>query len=210
VDPVRVVINEDRRTAAISIINEADQPATLKIWTLAWSQANGADVHQRSEDLIASPPVAIIAPGATQVVRIGFRRPADARRASYRIIVEEVPRTDVTGVQVALRLDLPLFARIDEGQASDLQWKTARNADGTWFVEAVNSTSRFVRVTPVDLAAATGLALSDHLKLRTVLPHSSLQWTLGKSPEVVNPARWRDVAAGENDSARQKIALQGN
>ena len=74
VDPVQVVINDDRRTAAVTVTNEDNHASTLKISALAWSQADGADDYQSTDALIASPPIATLGPGESQVIRIGFRK----------------------------------------------------------------------------------------------------------------------------------------
>jgi fimbrial chaperone protein len=210
VDPVQVVINDDRRTAAVKIVNEDSERSTLKISAFAWSQVDGEDVYQPTDELIASPPIASIEPGSAQTVRIGFRHPSAANRGSYRIIIEEVPKPDVAGIQVALRLNLPLYARIQPGESSALAWVASRQADGSWVVKAQNPTDGFVRVTPMDFSAASGLTYSDSIRLGSVLPHSSLEWTVGKAPQVTNPLRWRQIARGENERERPALAFKGD
>lgn len=210
VDPVQVVINDDRRTAAVKIVNEASEPSTLKISAYAWSQVNGVDLYQPTDDLIASPPIASIEPGSAQTVRIGFRHPSDANHGSYRIVIEEIPKQNVAGIQVALRLNLPLYARIEPGRSSTIAWSATRQPDGAWVVKASNPTDRFVRVTPVDFSAASGLTYSDTIRLGSVLPHSSLEWTVGNAPRVLNNVRWRQIARGENERERPALAFKGD
>jgi fimbrial chaperone protein len=210
VDPVQVVINDDRRTAAVKIVNEDSASSTLKISAFAWSQVNGKDVYQPTDDLIASPPIASIEPGSAQTVRIGFRHPSNANRGSYRIIIEEVPKPSVAGIQVALRLNLPLYARIQPGESSALAWVATRQGDGAWVVKARNPTDGFVRVTPMDFSAASGLTYSDNIRLGSVLPHSSLEWTVGNAPQVTNSARWHQIARGENERERPALAFKGD
>jgi fimbrial chaperone protein len=134
VDPVQIVIDDDRKTAVVTVVNEAPVATTLRVTPFEWSQMGGEDVYTRTDTIIASPPIVEVPSGARQIIRVGFRRPSEARRGSYRVVLEEMPRTDVTGVQVTLRLNLPLFARIEQGAASEVSWSAARDETGEWIV----------------------------------------------------------------------------
>ena len=62
---------------------------------------------------MATPPIFTVPPKGTQVIRVGLRRAADAQQGlSYRMFLQEVPpppRQGLQGLQVALRLSLPVF-----------------------------------------------------------------------------------------------------
>src|SRR5688572_3843038 len=85
VNPVLVELSADRRTGSITIRNEESEPVTIRAYSLAWSQAGGENVYQETTDVIVSPPVIVLAPGATQVIRVGLRNPGAAGKA-YRLI----------------------------------------------------------------------------------------------------------------------------
>ena len=206
IDPVKLEISKDRKTASLSVRNDEKTPVTIRAYPLTWSQADGTDVHEESSAVIVSPPIFTIPAGATQVVRVGLRTPAAADRA-YRLIVEEVPEADAsTGVRVALRLDLPLYAMISTGSLSDLSWSTFKDAKGRWVAEAVNRGQGYVRVEPEQVGAATGVRVAG-ISFGTVLPGSRRRWPLGEQPDITDRARFqalvRTTQGGQTQLAKK-------
>jgi fimbrial chaperone protein len=81
---------------------------------LAWSQPNGQDLLEDSDDLMVVPPIATIAAGASQIFRITPRTPPRQREQAYRLILEDVT-PDIAGpadsatVNIRVRHSLPVF-----------------------------------------------------------------------------------------------------
>ena len=208
VDPVRLEISADRRSATLTISNVEQAPVTIRAYPLAWRQVDGEDRYEESSALIVSPPVFTIPAGGTQIVRIGLRSPAAARNA-YRLMVEEVPEARAEGgIRVALRLNLPLFAMIDRGSSSQLSWRAWRQPDRSWVVEATNRGATYVRVAPAEAAAATGVQLDGAANL-VVLPDSSRRWVIGEQPEFIDRARFTSIIRA-SDNADTRFASSGN
>lgn len=193
VDPIRLEINAGRRTATLRVRNQEQAPVTIRAYALEWTQPDGEDHYQESAALIVSPPVFTIPAGGTQLIRVGLRRPAADPRA-FRLMVEEVPRAlPGSGVQVALRLNLPLFAMMEAGSAAELSWSASRTADGRWTVEAANAGSHYVRVEPAAAEAATGVNFEANANLGVVLPGSRQRWVVGAEPALVDPLRFTSI-----------------
>ena len=208
IDPVKLEISKTRKTASLSIRNEEKVPVTIRAYAMAWNQDAGSDRYEESSAIIVSPPIFTMAAGATQTVRVGLRSP-DAGGRAYRLIVEEVPEANAgTGVRVALRLDLPLYAGLQAGTPSDLGWSLFRNAQGMLVAEARNRGSGYVRVEPEALAATTGLRLPG-VSFGTVLPGESRQWVLGAKPEVADRARFQSLLRTDAGAPNQ-VSAQAN
>ena len=144
VNPVLVEIGGARRTASVTVRNEENVPVTIRAYPLGWRQDGGEDRYDETAELIVSPPVFTIPPHATQTVRVGAAPPVAAPRA-YRLIIEEVPEAAApasTGIRVALRLNLPLYANLAPGTPADLSWRAFRQADGAWAIEAAQQWRR--------------------------------------------------------------------
>jgi fimbrial chaperone protein len=109
------------------ITNHGERPVTVQIEAADWRQENGRDVTMPSQDLLASPPLAHIAPGARQSVRVMARPPGDGEHA-YRLLVSELPDADAggDGVHVLLQFSVPVFVRHDPHAAPQLSWSAAR------------------------------------------------------------------------------------
>ncbi|HEX8655564.1 MAG TPA: fimbria/pilus periplasmic chaperone [Allosphingosinicella sp.] len=193
VDPIRLEINTGRRTATLRVRNQEQAPVTIRAYALDWTQPDGEDRYVETSGVIASPPIFTIPGGGTQLIRIGLRNPAGGPRA-YRLMVEEVPQASPGGgVQVALRLNLPLFVSIQPGTAAELAWSAARGADGRWTVEAANSGRNYVRVEPAAAEAATGIDFADGTNLGVVLPGSSRRWVVSDEPVIVDRTRFTSI-----------------
>ena len=115
VAPLRLYMAPRDRAIALTFTNEGDTPVTLQADINHWSQTvDGAEVLVPTEDLILSPPIIKLAPGAKQVVRLALLKPADAsRQPIYRMIVREVPEVTPVrdqAIQIPITLALSLLS----------------------------------------------------------------------------------------------------
>ena len=191
VDPIKVEITQDRRTAGVTVTNEEKAPVTIRAYALEWSQAGGEDVYEKSSAVIVSPPIFTIPAGGTQTLRIGLRSPGASGRA-YRLMIEEVPEASPGGgIRVAIRLNLPLFTHLQAGSLSDLSWTAYNGRDGRLVAEAANKGTGYVRVAPEQLGAALGVRAPAGTSFGVVLPGSSRRWVMGAQPDILDRARFQ-------------------
>jgi fimbrial chaperone protein len=92
-----------------------------------------------------------IAANSEQIIRAALRRPADAKNElTYRINLQELPGQPApgfTGLQVALRIGLPVFVKPKTGEASPkMLWSVARMPGNTLKVELHNQGNAHVQV----------------------------------------------------------------
>lgn len=203
IDPIRLEINAGRRTATLRVTNQEQSPVAIRAYALGWTQVNGEDRYEETSAVILSPPIFTIPAGGTQLIRLGLRNPAGGPRA-FRVMVEEVPQASPGGgVQVALRLNLPLFVSIAPGQASELSWAASRGTDGRWTIEASNAGRNFVRVEPAAAEAATGVDFAAGTNLGVVLPGSRRRWVVGIEPAILDRARFASIQRAGDDADAQ-------
>lgn len=156
VDPVRVVLSKQQQTSAITLKNTSDQPTTIQIQVVAWSQSSGQDVYVPSRELLVSPPIVTIPAKSEQIIRAALRRPADAsKELSYRINLQELPpppAPDFKGVQVAMRVGLPVFVEPLKGKAAaNMVWDLQRLPDNQLKLTLQNKGNAHVQVTDFSL-----------------------------------------------------------
>lgn len=206
VDPVLVEIGAARRTGLVRIRNVETQPITIRAYALDWSQTTGEDVYsENNTDLILSPPVFTIPGGGTQNLRMGPRRSTVIGRA-YRLMIEEVPEARIAGaVQVAIRLNIPLYVNVPAGASANLIWSASRSADGRYVVEATNTGKGYVRLERSAVTAATGLTIGDDVNLGTVLPASTRRWILKSGALVSNPEALRRISRVSSATSSQPV-----
>ncbi|HEX4652543.1 MAG TPA: fimbria/pilus periplasmic chaperone, partial [Granulicella sp.] len=94
----------------LTVGNQSNHEIAFQIRAFAWQQNRaGDDQLAATDELLASPPLASVAPGASQVARLVLRRPPQGREATYRILLDELPPAGQAGrVHVALRLSIPV------------------------------------------------------------------------------------------------------
>jgi fimbrial chaperone protein len=214
VDPVRVELSPQQQTAAIIVRNESDQPSSIQIQAVTWSQVDGKDVYTPTRELLVSPPIATIPPKSDQVIRVALRRPADpSKELAYRINLQELPHeqaTESTGVQVALRIGLPVFVQSLKGDAAPkMAWSVARVSDSQLRVQVRNQGNAHVQISDFSLhAAGTTQAVTSESASSYVLAGQSREWLLKtSSSQAIANGRLRLMAFTDADKVDTELVL---
>jgi fimbrial chaperone protein len=192
VTPTRIELKGNHRTAVVTLRNADAAPLTVQAALVGWTQSGGEDVYADSRDLLTTPPIFTIPPNGEQIVRIALRRNADSvRELPYRIFFQEIPQAktaDFNGLNIALRVGVPIFVQPRSGAASNLQWEVHPLADGKLQIDAINDGDGHVQITDFDLlfgAADQGSTDKVHIGVvKYVLPGSRMSWTVSPPPMV--------------------------
>ena len=131
IDPIRIELSQQQQTAALTVKNSSDQPTSIQIRAVEWTQQDGRDIYKPTKELLVSPPIFTIAPKSEQIVRVALRREADSQdELTYRISLQELPpklTPDFMGVKVALRVSLPVFVQSQQGgAAAKMAWDVSQ------------------------------------------------------------------------------------
>ncbi len=131
VNPVRVELSEDVPNAVIHVENASGAPVTIQLTPLSWSQENNKDQLRPTRELLSTPQLFTLKPGATQLVRVGaLRRPDAEKELAYRLLLEEIPSLpppEFKGLQVALRISMPIFLKPPKETNERLQMTFTRD-----------------------------------------------------------------------------------
>lgn len=182
VNPVNITLPADRQATSLTIKNSDTKPVAVRVVTYSWTQENGRDIYSETRDVIVSPPIFTIQPGGTQLVRIGLRsRSAKA----YRVIFEEIVRQQPSSsqIQVALRLNLPLYLPPPGGGKADVRWKAWRDGAGDLFIEADNRGSAHAQVLEIAASDRAGGQTILSKQMGVILPASARRWKIGNRPD---------------------------
>lgn len=115
VSPVRIYMKPRERAAAITVINLGREPLLFQAEVWHWTQdAQGKESLEPTSEIIVAPPIATIAPGGRQVLRVApVRAPDMQRELTYRLIVREVvperPASEGVSMSLALAMSMPVF-----------------------------------------------------------------------------------------------------
>lgn len=154
--PVNIQMPPGAMATTMTVINNGTAETNVQIRALAWSQPNGADDLTASDDVLASPPIVTIPAGGTQVVRLILRRPPQAREATYRILLDQIPAAAAPGtVRIALRLSIPVFAAPATRVVPRVQYHV-ESGGGQSFLIASNQGGRHDVLHDITLATTDG------------------------------------------------------
>jgi len=182
ISPLRVDFAESTSMAVLTVRNEDTKPVVVQTQGLAWSQEGGQDALTPSRDLLVSPAVFTLPAGGSQLVRVALRRKVDpARELSYRLLLQEVPQSaspDFNGLQIVLRLSVPVFVEPLAPSTPQVAWTATRGADGQLALSARNDGSAHARILGFSVKTADGAStVLDQPGLAYVLPGYTRHWT---------------------------------
>lgn len=186
VNPVRVNLSATQTTSPLVVRNSGTEPSVVQLQIVSWSQKDGKDVLEPSRDLLATPPIFTVPAGGSQTVRVGLRQRSDARsEGTYRLILQEVPpppKPEFRGLQMALRLSVPVFIAPAIPPTATLAWEantTSLNSQAGLRISSVNTGNSHVQVLGFKLFSnGTELPLVAPAETAYVLPGQRREWSL--------------------------------
>jgi len=181
VDPIRVTFSAQKSVTVLTLTNAGDDPATVQLEPVAWSQIKGEDKYLPTRDLLATPPIFTVPAKGKQIIRLGLRVPPNAQQEmSYRLYLQEVPQANKAGglgVVMALRIGVPVFVvpvapvkpllQCTARRLSDTQTELSAVHGGTAHIQLRQITVVGMDKTPQQIQQAT-----------YILPGTSHAWTL--------------------------------
>jgi fimbrial chaperone protein len=216
VNPIRVDLTGQTRTATVTVRNSGDDPVVIQVSIQAWSQNAGKDVLTDTKDVIVSPPIATIPAGQEQIVRVGMRRAPDTQRElSYRMFLQEVPpppRPGVQGLVVALRIGLPIFVQPRQGAGkAELLWTLDTASADTLKLKVENKGSAHIQISTIELYRRSEKeAIAAFSGLAYVLSGQARDWDLKlRDPAIKRGERLRMKVSTDAGSIDTEIELGG-
>ena len=181
VTPVRIQVETPAAASTITVSNPGDTPLAAQLRVFKWTRIDGKDSLAPTKDVVASPPLAKLAPGQPYVVRIirVSKKPLDGEE-TYRLLVDEIPGRQVSapsfGPRFAIRQSIPVFFT-DPAAAPRLSW-AATVKNGKLLLKARNEGGRRVRISALNVTNQSGASLSYGKNfIGYVFGRSTEQWT---------------------------------
>jgi fimbrial chaperone protein len=174
ITPVGLSLTADHATATVQVTNRGTDAAAVQLRWFAWSQSEGEDRLEPTSELLVSPPLAKIAPGGTQTVRVLLKAKPREREASYRILFDQIPTAPSDGgVRVALRISIPVFGLPPAPVKSLLSWTSRVQRTGEAEVVIANTGPRHARLNQIRIGGGAGALTIDGPSNLYLLPGST-------------------------------------
>jgi fimbrial chaperone protein len=196
--PVLIEMPNGSPTSSVSVRNIGRTAFDVQTRIFRWKQQDGKDVLEETDDVVTSPPITTLKPGANYAVRIVKVNGAPVEKEeAFRLLVDQLPDEDkMRGGTVALvmRHSIPVFLLPEQSGGPKLRWSIS-NRGGRLVLHVQNDGGRRVRLSNVSVSLPGGKTISfGSGLLGYVLAGSSMQWqsavgtsvvTAGQTPKIV-------------------------
>ncbi|MDR3471693.1 MAG: fimbria/pilus periplasmic chaperone [Devosia sp.] len=111
VAPIFVRMTAQQPMTTVQIWNDNRTPLGVQIRVFSWHVVDGRNVLEPTRDVVASPPIATLAPGAENVIRVVRVSSQPVRTVEkYRLLIDELPHAHQRAgtVDVLVRQALPV------------------------------------------------------------------------------------------------------
>jgi fimbrial chaperone protein len=205
--PVNVFLSPGQNATSLTVTNHGDKETAIQIRAYAWNQKGDDDDLAPTDAVVVSPPLATIAAGTSQVVRIILRQPPQGREATYRILIDQLPPPAEPGVvHVVLRLSIPIFAQPATRATPDVQFHLERDGEKFYLV-GVNDGLHHEAIRDMVLTAGSG----DQFKVGLgaspyILAGVTRRWVIaaqGALPQTGEPLRL--TAHGDSGAIERQV-----
>jgi fimbrial chaperone protein len=182
VEPVLVEVIAPGAVSTVTLRNDGDKPINAQIRVFRWVQLDGQEKLEPTDEVVASPPAATLAPQGNYVVRIVrlAKRPVSGEE-SYRLLIDQLPEPTQQKngtVNFLMRYSIPVFFGTTSKTSPTVDWSVATSGDKVTLT-ARNSGERRLRVSALSLRNAQGKTVSLGNGLAGyVLGRSNIHWRM--------------------------------
>ena len=201
VNPVIITLSASDSIAAMTLTNNGSDDVVMQASVNAWSIRDNEEHYAATTALIVSPPVFQVAPGKSQIVRIGLSDTApQGVEQSFRVFLEQAPATPgdesaadaaargPRGVQMMLRLGIPVFVKAAGVSSSQLVWQAKRLTNGRLQITVENQGNAHTKISRLMLMDK-GKTIATAEQLSYLLPSSRRHWVLDVPVGTAAPYR---------------------
>jgi fimbrial chaperone protein len=157
--PVAVQLDAQHDRSTVRVTNQGKDTVVLQADAIGWEREAGVDRDTATSDLIVNPPVFTVAPGQTQIVRVGLRRnSASDRESTYRMVLREVPSAQAGSetlqgqVRVLVAVRVPVYVAPSVVRRQE-HWAARYDASGQLVAAVTNSGNVHYKVGSLRLAS---------------------------------------------------------
>ncbi len=180
VSPI-LIEGADQANTTITLRNQEARTLNAQVRVFRWSQHDGREDLEPTDDVVASPPIVSIAPREEYVVRLqrttGQQPVAEE---AYRVVVDELPNPDRQRngtVAVVLRYIVPAFFFPADASQPRLRWSISHR-EGHAVIVAENTGDKRIQLINLGIKVGGRTALIGKGLAGYVLGHSAREWPL--------------------------------
>lgn len=212
--PIALHLDRAHDRTLVRVENQGREPVTMQADAIEWSRQDTNGEGASTDALMVSPPIFMIAPGQTQIVRVGLRRAAAlAQEATYRMVLREIPRpSDASGtvsgsVQVLVALRVPVYVAPQQPRR-ETRWRVRADAQGQVTAEVTNDGNVHLMLASLQLRDGRARSLALHAAPTMVWPGESQRFALRPSDGLRPSPDGAMVLEVLTDRGLQRVAVE--
>ncbi len=208
VQPVNIFLHAGEQATTLGVSNLGATDTAVQVRAYVWSMKDGVESLTPTHDLLVSPPIATIAPHATQIIRLVQHGSPAKTEVTYRILVDQIPPAAAPGtVRIVVRLSIPVFAE-PMVQANPHDTFRLENSGGKLTLVGVNDGNRHDTLHDIELKGSGGILLKPVASSSPYLLAGSTQhWTLAGHPLPDATKQLSLTAVGINGAIREQVPV---
>jgi fimbrial chaperone protein len=186
ITPILLEMNAPESSGTLKLRSSETDSATIQTRVLRWTQRDGVEKLEPTNDVVASPPAVKLAPNEQYVVRVvRVSKEPVVGEESYRVIVDQLPsdpRNGSPAIKLLIRQSIPAFFRAPQLNPGNVAWSLVRKGD-LLSLNASNAGDERLRIASLRMQDGSGKIVSfGNGLVGYVLGHSSMHWTLPPHP----------------------------
>jgi fimbrial chaperone protein len=182
VAPTSLDLTAPGSAAVLTLTNEVKRPVNVQLRVFRWTQVNGVEQLEPTNDVVVSPPSTALPGNKDYLVRvIRVSKKPVAGEESYRVLVDELPdpsRRKAGTVTLVMRYSVPVFFKGADAAAPKVAWTIKRSGNGLVLAARNNGDVR-LRLSDVQLMQGGREIGARKGLVGYVLGGASMQWPLG-------------------------------
>jgi fimbrial chaperone protein len=213
IEPILLEMNAPATAGSLTIRNDEDSAVSVQTRVFRWVHSNGYETLDPTTDVVASPPIVTLAPGADYTIRI-LRTATTVVQGeeSYRLWVDQLPpspRLVQSGVNILIRQSIPVFFQASQITRPNVSWALHLQA-GRLLITAANSGDERLRIASLKLRDQAGTTASfGNGLVGYVLGRSSMTFIIADPPRGFGASGEVSVAAtSDNGPIHAMVPLQ--
>lgn len=212
VAPVILDLRAPTAASMVRVWNDANRPLNVQIRVFRWTQRNGEDVYEPTNDVVASPPMTTLRPGGENLIRIvrTVKKPVEGEE-SYRLIVDELPdpsRRRANTITLVIRQSIPVFFAMTDAVDASPSW-TVTPRRGGYVVTARNTGAKRLKISNLSLSAGGAAVARRNGLVGYVLGNSSASWFVPSTGRRLSSSSVTITADSEAGRFHARARLQG-
>jgi fimbrial chaperone protein len=199
VQPAMLDVAAPGAAATLTLRNEGTAPINVQVRVFRWSQSDGEERLEPTDDVVASPPAVTLAPNAdyvTRVVRL-TKRPVEGEE-TYRLLVDELPdaaQARGNSVKLLVRHSIPVFFTASDRTPPAISWSISKRGEQV-VLSARNAGSSHLRISALSLGDEGGKTIS--------FGRGLVGYALGRAT-----MRWTAPGAARGFASRGSVKISG-